>query len=77
MVTREEFRKQFYDKAVCAERSPGSAFSTILTGICLGHSINPNDQDISTHIQLFALSLQILMHELEIGIFGEEETNER
>lgn len=76
MVTREEFRKLFSDKAISADKSPGAVFSLTLTRLCMAYRADPDGQSITTYIEAFATSMNLLMVHLEAAIFGEEETNE-
>lgn len=75
MVTREEFRKLFYDKVVSADESPVATFASAITRILREHGIDPDSVDTNEHTFMFALSLYILMRELGDAIFGKEEEN--
>lgn len=74
MVTREEFRELFQAKAVDADISPTTTFATAIGRICEEHDIGAFDTSFLLHTLAFSASMTVLQHELEIGIFGEEET---
>lgn len=73
MVTREEFRELFQEKAVNADVSPVTTFATAISRICEEHDIGAYDTSFLLHTLAFSASMTVLLHELEIGIFGEEE----
>ena len=74
-MTREEFRELFQEKAVDADISPTKMFATAINRICEEHDIDVYTTNFLLHTIAFSASMTMLLHELEIGIFGKEEGN--